>query len=88
MKKALVLGLVAALGLGAGAFAQTLGGEWFAEVDFTFVAGVLTTVDVYSTLDINYTVSGWTFGSSSSIDSTNGWYLQEFNIDGALGAFT
>jgi len=85
MKKALVLSLAVILGLGIAAFGQ-ITGSWSS----TFVVDpvpVVTFTSMSSTLAVNYAISGWTFGSTSSFN-LGGYSAQAFKVSGALGAFT
>jgi len=89
MKKALVLTLAFALGLGFAAFAGPLSGTWDLSISIdpgATQAGDLF-VDLSTSLGIDYTVAGWVFGSSSTFDSI-GWSAQSFTAAGVLGAFT
>jgi len=87
MKRALVLSLVVVLGLGVGAFAQ-LTGSWESTLSFNLGATTFADyiVDLTSTFEIDYSLSGWTFGSASEFDLT-GFSAQSFSVEGALGAF-
>jgi hypothetical protein len=86
MKKALVLAILCAFGLGAGVFAQgTLSGSWDTSICIDPQVPEFTGFD--STLTVEYGISGWTFSSISTFDIT-GWIGQEFTVDGVLGAFT
>jgi hypothetical protein len=84
MKKALVLSLALVLGLGVASFAQTLSGSWDTYITID-PAG--PTIEIASTLEVTYAVSGWTFTSITEVDNT-GWQAQSFEVGGALGAFT
>jgi hypothetical protein len=83
MKKALVLSLVLVLGLGVASFGQTLTGKW--DTTITIVPTPVS-LAIKSTLLVDYTVSGWSFASSSTFTQT-GWDAQKFTVDGSLGAF-
>jgi hypothetical protein len=86
MKKALVLGLIAALGLGIAASAQTFAGSWSTDLYFDLNPDF----DLYvldSTVVATYTLPGWTFGSTT-IFNEGGFADQYFVANGALGAFT
>jgi len=85
MKKALVLSLAVVLGLGVASFAQTLSGSWDTTVSITPTPVVTLGID--SELIVTYAVSGWSFTSDTTLDET-GWQGQEFDVSGALGAFT
>jgi hypothetical protein len=84
MKKALVLSLALVLGLGVASFAQTLSGSW--DTTITIVPSPVS-LALDSELIVTYAVSGWTFTSDTVLDET-GWVSQEFDVAGALGAFT
>jgi len=87
MKKALVLAIVCAFGLGAAGFAQgALSGSWETSICIDPGPPVLFS-GFDSVLTVDYTVSGWTFESVSTF-SILGWVGQVFNVDGVLGAFT
>jgi len=89
MKKALVLGLIFAVGLGFSAFAQTLSGHWDTDITIDLTSGSTwpDAITITSEIVINYTVGDWTF--SSETDITNGaWTNQDFDFVGVLGAFT
>ena len=89
MKKALVLAFVLVLGLGAWAFAGPLTGS----VDFSasFVPSASDFNDfvdsLSATIELDYTIGGWTFGSSSGFN-LHGFSSQQFTAEGTLGAFT
>jgi hypothetical protein len=86
MKKALVLAMVCALGLGAGAFAQgVLSGSWGADICINVQSSTFDSFE--STLTVEYSISGWTFASETVFDMA-GWQGQSFYVDGILGAFT
>ena len=84
MKKALVLSLAVVIGLGAVAFGQFTG---FWSTTIGIDPQPLSFISMASTLNVAYTVSGWTFTSVSKFD-LNGWASQDFKVAGALGAFT
>ena len=89
MKKALVVAMIMVLGLGALAFAGPLTGTWDMSISIdpgATQAGDLF-IDLSTSLAVDYTVAGWTFGSSSTFDSI-GWSAQSFTASGVLGAFT
>jgi len=88
MRKALVLGLVFAVGLGVVGFAQTLGVTWTTDVILDMTGGPWPTdVDILSELVVEYIVGDWTFGSETVLE--NGvWTDQDFRAAGVLGAFT
>jgi len=85
MKKALVLSLVMALGLGVASFGQTLSGTW--DTTITIVPSPVVTLGISSKLAVTYEVSGWKFTSNSTLTEL-GWTAQNFVASGALGAFT
>jgi hypothetical protein len=90
MKKALVLSLIFAVGLGFAGFAQTLSGSWDTDIVLDLATGSATWTDditIKSELIIEYMVGDWTF--SSETDLLNGaWSNQDFDFVGVLGAFT
>jgi len=89
MKRALVLSLIFAVGLGFAGFAQTLGGSWDTDItiDMTGVLAFPAAITVVSEILVDYTVGDWTF--SSETDIKNGtWNNQDFDFAGVLGAFT
>lgn len=84
MKKALVLSLVFALGLGFAVSAQTLSGTW----DTTVTIDPITpTIGIDTVLSVNYVVGAWDFGTVITLDET-GLTGLDFSVDGVLGAFT
>ncbi len=87
MKKALVLTLAFALGLGIAAFgAAPLSGEWSSDITIApQQTNSFTGFD--STITVDYTVSGWVFESVTGFSLT-GWTKQTFSANGVLGAFT
>ncbi|MCD6136270.1 hypothetical protein J7J63_06145, partial [Candidatus Bipolaricaulota bacterium] len=86
MKKALVLTLAFALGLGVAAFANApLSGSWCADISINPQSPAFTAFD--NDITVDYTVGGWTFESVTGFSLT-GWDTQEFTADGVLGAFT
>ena len=93
MKRALVLAIVCALGLGVAAFADApLSGSWDMEICFGLqtagaVGNVVYVTSFDSNIGIAYEVSGWTFGLTMSLDE-NGMDEIYFDVLGALGAFT
>jgi hypothetical protein len=89
MKKALVLSLICALGLGFAAFSQTLSGSWETVITLDLTPGAVwpDDVDIASEIVITYTVGDWSF--SSETDILNGvWTNQDFDFAGVLGAFS
>ena len=87
MKKALVLTLAFALGLGIAAFAGPLTGEWSSSITIDPQAQTQTFTAFGSTITVDYTVGGWVFESVTGFSLT-GWTKQAFSADGVLGAFT
>ena len=89
MKRALVLGIVCALGLGVAAFADApLSGSWDMEICFGLQTGDVVFVTSFdSNIGIAYEVSGWTFSLTMSLDE-NGMDEIYFDVLGSLGAFT
>jgi hypothetical protein len=85
MKKALVLSLLV-LGLGLGVSAQTFSGDWTFDAAAHIGAGNIVVDNLFSSLNIDYSVAGWTFGAGMLVDLT-GLYNIQFGIDGSLGAF-
>ena len=89
MKKALVVAMVMVLGLGVLAFAGPLTGTW--DTSISIDPSVADFGDFFvsfsSTLGVDYTVGGWTFGSSSTF-SQIGYSAQSFTATGVLGAFS
>jgi hypothetical protein len=86
MKRALVLSLVMVLGLGVASFgAGVLSGSWDSTITIVPSPTAITAFD--SNIKVEYTISGWTFGSVTTIDLA-GWTDQEFGFSGSLGAFT
>ncbi len=89
MKKALVVAMVMVLGLGALAFAGPLTGEWDTSISLDPSATAMSAffTDFSSSLDVDYVVGGWTFGSSTAF-TLDGFSSQSFTASGVLGAFT
>ena len=90
MKRALVLTVLCVVGLGIAGFAAApgmLSGTWTADVCFDPQTTGNNISSFSSTLDIDYTVSNWTFGASSTFGLA-GWATQAFSASGSLGAFT
>jgi len=88
MKRALVLSLIFAVGLGFAGFAQTLSGTWDTDIILDLTATAWPAgVTINSTITVDYTVGDWTFGSTTTIANGN-WTVQDFDFDGVLGAFT
>jgi hypothetical protein len=97
MKKALVIGLLVMVGLGAAAFAGPLSGQWCANFAFdwalvaTAPAGnapiqAVTIPAFTSTLELDYTVCGWTFMTTADFNKHHfaNLYLE---AQGSVGAF-
>jgi hypothetical protein len=88
MKRALVLSLIFAVGLGFAGFAQTLSGTWDTDIILDLTATAWPAgVAINSEITVDYTVGDWTFGSVTTIDDT-GWLDQTFSAGGVLGAFS
>ncbi len=89
MKKALVLAIVCALGLGVGAFAGPMSGFWYTNIvlDLTPTPPATMLYSFTSILNIGYAVAGWDFGSTT-VFLQSGIFDQYFVVHGMLGAFT
>jgi hypothetical protein len=87
MKKALVLSLAVVLGLGVASFAQTFDGSWSTDISFTIPGNVLTVDSLTSALEVNYNISGWTFGFNTLVGMA-GLFDLYVDITGSMGAFT
>jgi hypothetical protein len=87
MKRALVLSLAVIVGLGLVAFGQTLSGSWTTKITIDPQSQTQTFKAFSSTITVDYSLSGWTFGSLTKLSLT-GWTEQQFSFGGALGAFT
>jgi len=89
LKKALVVAMVMVMGLGVLAFAGPLTGSWDTSISIDPSAAEFSDffVSFSSTLGVDYTVGGWTFGSSSTF-SQIGYSAQSFTATGVLGAFS
>jgi len=85
MKKVFVIAITMILGLGLAAFAGPLSGSWATTLVVDPAASIFTSLT--STLAVDYTVSGWTFGSSSGF-TLSGFSSQSFTAGGSVGAFT
>ena len=90
MKKALVLTIVCALGLGFATLAASpFTGTWSATIamdpDAALISEFFSVFEMSLALD--YTIGGWTFGSTSTFADI-GWSKQSFAADGVMGAFT
>jgi len=85
MKKVFVIAITMILGLGLAAFAGPLSGSWATTLVVDPAASIFTSLT--STLAVDYTVSGWTFGSSSGF-TLSGFSDQSFTAGGSFGAFT
>lgn len=85
MKKALVLALVCAFGLSAGAFAGPLTGFWNTNIVLDLNPFDLDSFS--SVLGIDYTVSGWSLGMTTVFVDI-GLIDLYFEASGQLGAFT
>jgi len=87
MKRALVLSLAIIFGLGVAAFGQTLSGTWTVDISIDATkASFADALDFTSTLQVDYSVGGWVFGSTSKFIDT-GWSDQVFTAVGSLGAY-
>jgi hypothetical protein len=87
MKRALVLSLIFALGLGFAGLAAELSGSW--DTDVTIDPQQVSFADAItltSVLTVNYTIGDWTFGSVTTLNE-DGWVDQTFSAGGVLGAF-
>jgi hypothetical protein len=88
MKKALVLAIVCAVGLGVAAVAAPLYGSWDTSVCFTVqTAGAVYISSMSSTIGLGYTVGGWDFAMYMVLDE-GGLTDLYFLTDGSLGAFS
>jgi len=89
MKKALVIAFVLVLGLGVAAFAGPLSGSWSMWAQLTVdkdIGEALRMPAFGTTLELDYTVCGWTFGSTAKFSKhafDNLW----FDAVGSVGAF-
>jgi hypothetical protein len=87
MKRALVLALVFALGLGIAGFAVgTFSGKWDTNLTITGFPATIN-ISFTSELTVTYDVSGWKFTSYSKV-TDSGWVDQTFSASGGLGAYT
>jgi len=87
MKKALVLSLVMALGLGVASFAaEKLSGSWVTEITIDPTLTAVPPITITSDLEVTYTVSVWAFTSITGLTEA-GWDTQTFGVTGSLGAF-
>jgi hypothetical protein len=90
MKKALVIACIAAIGLGFAAFAGPLSGSWCTGLKFVDATvdstNVLSLTSFSTVLTLDYTVCGWTFGSTAIFTKTS-FYNLFFEAEGAVGAF-
>ena len=87
MKRALVLAIVCALGLGVAAAAAPLTGSWDMEICFNVQTGMVGIASFDSNIGIDYLVGGWTFGMVMSLNTT-GMDAIYFHALGSLGAFS
>jgi hypothetical protein len=85
MKKAIVIAITMMLGLGLTALAGPLSGSWASSLVVDPAASSFTSLS--STLAVDYTLSGWTFGCSSGF-TLDGFSSQSFTAGGSFGAFT
>ena len=86
MKKALVLSLILALGLGFAATAAN-GLSGGAEIALGIAPGASMITGLDMTLTVDYTISDWVFGSESTFGIA-GYSAQAFTVAGTLGAFS
>ena len=88
MKKALVMTFVLVLGLG---FAAAGGLSGTLDISASFVPDASDFDDfvnsMSATLEIDYAIGGWTFGSSTGFN-LDGYSSQSFTAEGTLGAFS
>lgn len=84
MKRALVVTLLV-FGLGIGVAAQSFSGSWV--TDITFTVNPLNIGSLTSILDVEYALSGWTFGANMFVDEIDLFDIN-FDIAGSLGAFS
>jgi len=90
MKKALVMTFVLVLGLGFAAFADgTLSGVWDTDISLYPAASEFSDFikSFTSEVDVDYSIGGFVFGVESTF-GLPGFTGLDFDIDGALGAFT
>jgi hypothetical protein len=87
MKRVLVLALLCVFGLGVATFAGPLSGFWNTDLTFHITGANITLPGFTSLLGVNYSIGGWTFGSTSTFLNV-GFVDQNFTAVGALGAFT
>jgi len=90
MKKALVIALMFVLGLGFAAFATgVLSGDWDTDISLYPAASEFSGFikSFTSEVNIDLTVGGFVFGMESTFGLA-GLTGMDFNVDGALGAFT
>ncbi|MFC2105563.1 hypothetical protein ACFLS0_02290 [Candidatus Bipolaricaulota bacterium] len=83
MKRALVITLLV-FGLGIGVAAQSFSGSW--ATDITFTVDPFDIASLTSILDVDYTISGWTFGANLFINQDELFDIN-FAVGGVLGAF-
>jgi len=84
MKKVLLFVIALIVGLGFSGLSAPFSGSWV--MDVTVTTPQTPTFTLTSVLTVNYTISGWTFGSVSRF-SVAGWYQQDFSADGAIDRF-
>jgi len=89
MKRALVISLICVFGLGIGAAAQSLTGAWETDIVFTLggAGDAVSVSSLTSVLDVDYALSGWTFGFNAFVNATELFDLN-FDLSGVLGAFS
>jgi hypothetical protein len=82
-RRALVVGLALAVGLGLVVHAQVLSGSW----ETTAVAEISPIgLDIDSEIIVDYSLETWSFASDTKLDET-GWTSQSFVASGTLGEF-
>jgi len=90
MKKALVISLFLVAGLGLAGFAGPLSGSWCVSASLDYIqsgaTNILTMPAFDTTLELDYTVCGWTFSSTAEFTKHQFDNLY-FEADGSVGAF-
>jgi len=88
MKKALVLSLLAVFAIGAAVLADgTFTGSWNTQIGFNLAGPNVQVASFNSTLKVDYTLSGWDFGTVAMFTNTSFPNLF-FSATGTLGAFS
>ena len=88
MRRVLIVGAVAVLGLAICGSAQSFGGSWQTKITLDPQQALFTdAISFTSTVKADYTIGGWTFGSSTVVGDT-GWTDQDLTVQGSLGAFS